>query len=139
MTPSILDSDLALTHMHDWVPTVDHADVPSDIAVIRDNAFDSERIDGIYRGSETGIRLLAVTSRRLMMVESTSWEGQIALTSVPFARVTSVGLLASADGSLATSTVVGIRVQSAHYELNCDNAEVAREAHDLIAWTLVAG
>jgi hypothetical protein len=115
----------------------DQADYHTDFAAIKDSTFDGERIDGIYRGGGTGVRVLAVTSRRLMMVESTSWAGRMSVTSVPFSRVTSVGLLAPNDGALATSTVVGIRIQNSVYELSCDSEDLAREVHDLIVWTLV--
>jgi hypothetical protein len=94
-------------------------------------------LDGIYRGCEAGVRLLAVTNRRLMMVETTSCDDRRALTSVPFGRVTSVCYLAGADETLAGSTTVGVKVLYTLYELGCKAEEQARELHDLIAWHLV--
>ena len=111
----------------------------TDLAVIYSSLFDGEQLDGLYRGCDQGVRLVAVTNRRLMMVETTSCEDRLALTSVPFSRVISVCYLASTDDSVASSTTVGILVQEMMYELGCRGAEQARELHDLIAWQLVSG
>jgi hypothetical protein len=47
-------------------------------------------VDRIFRGRPPGIELLAVTNKRLMFLDCTSYEGRVALTSAPFGRVTSV-------------------------------------------------
>ena len=113
------------------------AESRTDLAVIHDSLFDGEALDGVYRGCEAGVRLLAVTNRRLMMVETTSCDDRRALTSVPYGRVTSVCYLASSDECVAGSTTVGIKVLLTLYELGCKEEEQARELHDLIAWHLV--
>ncbi|HEY0575974.1 MAG TPA: hypothetical protein VGD73_17875 [Pseudonocardia sp.] len=107
--------------------------------MIYDSLFDGEQLDGLYRGCDKGVRLVAVTNRRLMMVETTSCEDRLALTSVPFDRVISVCYLASVEDSVASSTTVGILVQDLMYQLGCRGEEQARELHDLIAWQLVCG
>jgi hypothetical protein len=109
----------------------------TDLAVIHDSLFDGEALDGVYRGCEDGVRLLAVTNRRLMMVETTSCDDRRALTSVPYGRVTSVCYLQNSDACVAGSTTVGIKVMLTLYELGCKAEEQARELHDLIAWHLV--
>lgn len=131
-TASAISSPVACTPLQDDRP---------ELGLIYASLFDSEQLDGVYRGSETGVRLLAVTNRRLMMVESTSQGERLALTSVPFARVTSVCYLStSAAKSVAAPTTVGIRVlATTHYELHCRTEDQARELHDLISWHLVCG
>lgn len=112
-------------------------DARTDLTVIYDSLFDGEALDGVYRGCEDGVRLLAVTNRRLMMVETTSCDDRRALTSVPYGRVTSVCYLAGSDECVAGSTTVGVKVLLTLYELGCRAEEEARELHDLIAWHLV--
>jgi len=109
----------------------------TDLAVIHDSLFDGEALDGVYRGCEAGVRLIAVTNRRLMMVETTSCDDRRALTSVPYGRVTSVCYLAGSDECVAGSTTVGVKVLLTLYELGCRAEEEARELHDLIAWHVV--
>jgi hypothetical protein len=71
-----------------------------------------------------------------MMVESQSVEGRLALTSVPFARVTSVSFLAERGEPLDFASTIGIRVLATVFELHCVGPDEAREAHDLISWNL---
>jgi hypothetical protein len=110
-----------------------------DLEAIHGNLLEGERIDGVYRGCQDGVRLLAVTNRRLMVVEATSWEGRVALTSVPFTRVTSVCFLAAEAESVYTATAVGIKVLHTVYELGCQDQEQAREVHDLLIWNIITG
>jgi hypothetical protein len=63
----------------------------------------------------------------------------VALTSVPFARVTSVCFLAAENESVYTSTVVGIKVLHTVYELGCQGQEQARAVHDLLVWNIITG
>jgi hypothetical protein len=113
------------------------SDTRTDLGVVHDSLFDGEQMLGVYRGCEEGVRLLAVTNRRVMMVETTSCAGRRALTSVPFPRITSVSYLASPDEPVAESTTVAVRVVSTWYQLGCATEVEARELHDLIAWHLV--
>jgi len=71
-----------------------------------------------------------------MMVESQSPRGRLALTSIPFVRVTSVSFLAEQGEPLDLATTIGIRVLATTFELRCLNADEARGAHDLISWNL---
>jgi len=109
----------------------------ADLSAVRNNLFDGEAIDRVYRGHGSGVQLLALTSQRIMMVERTLWEGRLALTSIPYGRVTAVSYLAEDNQSIDIATTVGIRVASLAFELNCADAEQARQAHDLISWTLL--
>jgi hypothetical protein len=131
-TASALSSPAAYVPLQDDRP---------EMKVIYGSLFDNEQLDGVWRGCEVGIRLLAVTNRRLIMVENTSFEDRLALTSVPLSRVTSCSYLASssADRWVGETTAVGIRVLGMHYEVVCRTEDEARELHDLIAWNLVLG
>lgn len=112
-------------------------DSRTDLLAIHDNLFDGERIDGIYRGCSGGIELLAVTNRRLMVVETENWDGRTALTSMAFSQLASVSYIVPEDTPIGDATVVGVKTRSATYELCCRTAEQAREVHDLITWNLV--
>jgi hypothetical protein len=112
-------------------------DEHSDLAAVRNNLFHSEAIDRVYRGRGSGIQLLALTGQRIMMVERTTWAGRLALTSVPYGRVSAVSLLAEDDQPIDMATTIGIRVTSLAFELNCGNAPQAQQAHDLITWSIL--
>jgi hypothetical protein len=106
------------------------------LAAIHDTLYDGEMVHRLYRGHRGGIDLLAVTSQRIIMMERTAWDGHLALTSVPFSRVTAVSLLAQGDLDIDQATTVGLRVTSLSFLLHCADADEAREAYDLINWPL---
>ncbi|WP_156994119.1 hypothetical protein [Pseudonocardia acaciae] len=124
----------------DTVPTPDPAheqDDRPDLAALHDNLFDGERFDGIYRGCPGGIHLLAVTNRRLMVLDSSRREGRTALTSIPISQISTVSYLAPDHRSIPRSTTVEIQVRSTYFELCCQDEEQAHEVHDLLIWNLV--
>jgi hypothetical protein len=112
----------------------DHA---ADYTAVRNNVFDGESIDRVYRGHGDGVQLLALTGRRIMMVERTAWGGRLALTSIPYGRITAVSFLADDDHPIDAATTIGIRVTSLSFEMHCADATQAGQAHDLISWTML--
>jgi hypothetical protein len=111
-------------------------DERANLAAIHSNLYDGEAVHRIYRGHGSGAELLAVTSLRIMLIERTAWGDRLALTSVPFSRITAVSLLAGNNQPIDSTTTVGIRVASLTFTLSCADAGQAREAHDLINWPL---
>jgi hypothetical protein len=115
----------------------------SALAVVYNSLFDFEVLDAAFHGQTPGIRVLAVTNRRLIMLESTTHAGELAFTSVPLSRVTGVSRLVEPAGGgpedvdMRSATVVSIRVLAMLYEITCRDEQEAREAHDLIAWHLL--
>jgi hypothetical protein len=112
-------------------------DERADLSAVRNNLFDGEAIDRIYRGRGPDVQLLALTSQRIMMIERTAWEGQLALTSIPYGRVTAVSYLAEDNQPIDVATTIGIRVASLSFKLKCVDVDQAQQAHDLISWTLL--
>jgi hypothetical protein len=112
-------------------------DERADLSAVRNNLFDGEAIDRIYRGRGSDVQLLALTSQRIMMIERTAWEGQLALTSIPYGRVTAVSYLAEDNQPIDVATTIGIRVASLSFKLKCVDVDQAQQAHDLISWTLL--
>ncbi|HEY2204367.1 MAG TPA: hypothetical protein VGH99_07820 [Pseudonocardia sp.] len=126
----------------DTFPSDDHGpfyDHRADLIAVQGNLFDGEAIHRSYRGRPPGVQLLAVTSRRLMMIEAITFKGRTALSSIPFGRVTSVHFLSTEDQPIETTRVVGIRVMTALFEFEAVDAEQAREAHDLVVWSVTHG
>jgi len=108
-----------------------------DLLAVRKNLFDGEAVDRVFRARGSTVELLAVTTQRIIMVERVAWDGRIALTSVPFGRVSAVSLMADDQHSIDEAVVLGFRVQSLAFELNLGDPVRAREAHDLLMWALL--
>lgn len=120
-------------------------DVPEDnrpaLELIRQSIFDGEVLGGVVEGRAPGARLLAMTNRRLIFLESTTIDGRLGLTSVPNSRITSVSLLigrGEEDRGIERARAVAIRVMNMVYEVHCTDHESAREVHDELAWGLIA-
>lgn len=103
--------------------------------------FEGEQVDGVYRGAGQGFEVVVVTNRRVLIIGAVSEgdEERTSLTSVPFGRVTSVGLLSPPGEAVAAATTVQLKVVSVAYELNCRSEDEAHEMHDLITWHLIGG
>jgi hypothetical protein len=111
-------------------------DERANLAAVHSNLYEGEAVHRIYRGHGSSVELLAVTSLRIMLIERTAWGDRLALTSVPFSRITAVSLLAEDNRPIDGATTVGIRVASLTFTLTCADAAQAQEAHDLINWPL---
>ena len=106
-------------------------------AAIRHQLFDGELLDGIYQGHPPGVRFLAMTNRRLILLETTTQPGRLAVTSTPLTRVTSVGLIPTHDTDIEEGTILVIRVLAIIYELHLPEPTQTREIHDLLIWRLI--
>lgn len=141
------DIPVSMTSIEEYNPiaAAPLEDVPADnrpaLEMIRESIFDGEVLGGVVEGRPPGARLLAMTNRRLIFLESTTVEGRLSLTSIPNSRITSVGLLLGRDEQdlgITGARGVAIRVLNMVYELHCTDHETAREVHDELAWGLIA-
>ncbi len=105
---------------------------------VQGNVFNGESLEAIFRGSPPGIPLLAVTSRRLMMLDTATFEDRSALVSVPLSGVSCVAFVASGDQSFDATTTVGMVLLRKPVLLVCESREEARELHDMLIWTLTS-
>jgi hypothetical protein len=107
-----------------------------ELAVIEGNVFNGETVDGVFRGQPGGLSLLAVTNRRIMMVDTAGFEDRCAVMSLPLKSVSGVGFLAGPDESLMTTATVGIKMGGAKHLLICRTEDEARQLHDMIIWAI---
>lgn len=107
-----------------------------ELAVIQGNVFNGESVDAVYRGKPPGLRLLAVTNKRLMYVDEDAYEDQVAVMSVPLKSVAAVGFVAGPDESLQSTATVGMTIGRAKHLLVCGTGEEARQLHDMLIWAI---
>lgn len=140
------DIPVSLTSAEEYDPAAlaPEEAVPPDnrpaLELIHESIFDGEVLGGVYEGRPPGVQLLALTNRRLILLESTTIEGRLSLTSVPLARLTSVGYVRARDTDdlrIDQATTVAIKVLYLVYELTCRDRYVAREVHDQLTWALI--
>lgn len=140
------DIPVSMTSIEEYDPiaAAPMQDVPADnrpaLELIRNSIFDGEVLGGVVEGRPPGIQLLAMTNRRIILLESSTVEGRLGLTSIPLARLTSVGYLLGKDErdlGMDRASTVAIKVLYLVYELHCADHTSAREVHDELAWGLI--
>jgi hypothetical protein len=107
-----------------------------ELDVIQGNVFNGEAVDGVYRGKPPGLRLLAVTNKRLMYVDDSTFEDSVAVMSAPLKSVASVGFVAGPDEHLKDTTTVAMTIGRAKHLLVCGTQEEARQLHDTLIWAI---
>jgi hypothetical protein len=110
----------------------------STMAAIHNSLFEGEVLDGVYRGSPPGIRMLGITNRRLIMLEDISRAGHLCFTSIPLTRLSTVSFMLRGNEKIDSATSLVFRMMMSYYELHCHDRQDAREAHDLVVWHMIA-
>lgn len=105
---------------------------------IQDNIFSGETLEALFRGEEGGLALLAVTNKRLMLLDKYTFEERTALTSVPLKGVSKVSFVMLDGETLDTTRTVGVVLGGQAHLVICPTRQEARELHDMLIWTLTA-
>lgn len=124
-----------------WCPAFDDR---ADLDSIRDVLFEGEQIYGVYSGSGPEVRMIALTNRRMVILEVKTdadrgdEQERASLTSVPYSKLNSCSFVADPGESVATATMVAVKVGARTiYEIHCVAEEQAREVHDVVMWHLI--
>lgn len=96
-----------------------------------------EQLYGVFASRGTQVRWLAVTERRLLILETISDVEQ--LTSEPFRALSRVSYLLPPGRSVTDAMKVRIEVRGKTYDLVCLSEERARYLHDLVVLRLTEG
>ena len=107
-----------------------------EMAVLQGNVFNGESVDGVFRGQPGGVRLLAVTNKRLMVLDESAFEDRTALISIPLKGVSGVAFLAGPGEEMETTNVVGIMMMGGKHEVICGSEDEARQLHDMLIWAI---
>ncbi|HEY2205537.1 MAG TPA: hypothetical protein VGH99_13780 [Pseudonocardia sp.] len=102
--------------------------------IIDDDLVTGEVVDAVYSGPDAST--VALTNRRLIILEP-AFDERTALLSVPFSRVTSVAYLSPPAESVASSSILEIKVGRGAYYVGFRSQGQAREAHGSIMWQLI--
>jgi len=113
-------------------------DYAAELAMMQSNVFNGEAVDGVFRGKSPGLALLAVTNRRLMYLDGSSFEGRTALVSSPMKGVSDVAFLDGPDVELQYTTIVGLTVQRSKQFIILPTQEEARQLHDMLIWSIIS-
>ena len=103
---------------------------------VRSGLLEGETIHAVYDAVGAGTGFLGITDRRLILQDRSFAGKKVALTSVPYGRITSVSVLSDKSWTGAFFSTSSIAVATAHavYQVEFRGADKAHHAHNLILW-----
>jgi hypothetical protein len=98
--------------------------------------LEGETVYAVYDAVGAGTGFLGLTDRRVILQDKSFAGKKIALTSVPYSRITSVSVLSdkSWTGSFFSTSSIAISTSHAVHQIDFRGSEKAHHAHNLILW-----
>lgn len=95
-----------------------------------------EEIIAVYDAVGAGTGFIGVTNRRVVIQDNSFIGKKIALTSVPYSRVTSISFVSdkSMFGSFASTSTISISAGHHSYEVQFRGDGKAKHVHDVVLW-----
>ncbi len=99
-----------------------------------------EQITAVYDAIGAGTGFIAITDKRVILQDNSFVGKKIALTSVPYGRVTAVSFVSNKSmlGKFASTSEIAISVSGQTYEVAFRGEEKARHVHDVVLWHMLA-
>jgi hypothetical protein len=101
--------------------------------------LDGEVVYAVYDAIGAGTGFLGITDRRVILQDKSFVGKKVAITSIPYGRITSVSVVSDrtwTGGFFSTSTIA---IQTSHgtHEVAFRGNEKAHHAHNLVLWHMV--
>ncbi|HET7476038.1 MAG TPA: PH domain-containing protein [Dermatophilaceae bacterium] len=118
------------------------AEVPYDrrdqLAKIEEALLEGESVVACYDGTGQGTGFIGLTSHRVILQDKSFVGKRVALTSIPYSRISAVSIITNASlaGAFFSSGTVAIVVGTHIYEIEMRGVEKARHVHDVVLWSL---
>lgn len=101
---------------------------------IESGLLDGEDIIAVYDAVGTGTGFIGLTSRRVIIQDKSFVGKKIAITSIPYAKVTSVSVVSNKSwaGTFFGSSTIAINVGTHTYEVEFRGDHKAHHVHNVI-------
>jgi Bacterial PH domain len=114
-------------------PSVPH-DRPEQLQQIQSGLMQGEQIIAVYDAIGVGTGFLGLTDRRVIVQDKSFVGKKIAITSIPYSKITSVSVVSnkSLAGSFFSSGSIAINVGTHVYEMDFRGEQKAHHVHSVI-------
>ena len=104
------------------------------LAQIQSGLLEGEQVIAVYDAIGVGTGFLGLTDRRVIFQDKSFVGKKVALTSVPYSRITSVSVVSNKSwaGQFFSSGTLAISVGHQVHEIEFRGDEKTRHAHNLI-------
>jgi PH (Pleckstrin Homology) domain-containing protein len=101
--------------------------------------IEGEEIIACYDCKGTGTGFVGVTNKRIILQDNSFVGGKVAISSIPYTRVTTVSMLSdkSMFGKFASSSEIHIQAGSKEYTALFRDTGKAKHIHDVIMLSLL--
>ena len=116
------------------------ANIPHDrrdqLNQIQAGLLQGETIIAVYDAIGVGTGFIGLTDRRVILQDKSFVGKKIALTSVPYSRITSVSVLSAKSWTGAFFSTSSIAIATSHtvHQVEFRGSDKAHHAHNLILW-----
>jgi hypothetical protein len=106
---------------------------------IASGLMQGERILAVFDAIGTGTGFLGLTDRRVILQDKSFVGKKVAITSIPYGRITSVSMLSNKSwaGSFFSTGSIAIHVGAQTYEVDFRGHDKSRYVHEIILQRIV--
>ena len=114
-------------------PVYDKAD---QLRQIESGLLDGEQIIAVYDAVGAGTGFIGLTNLRVIVQDKSFVGKQVAITSIPYNRITSVSVVSNKSwgGSFFSSGAIAVHVGHTTYTVEFRGNEKGHHVHNLILW-----
>ena len=101
---------------------------------VRSGLLEGERVLAVYDAIGAGTGFLGLTDRRVIVQDKSFVGRRVALTSIPYSKITSVSVVSNKSwaGSFFSSGSIAINVGTHSYEVEFRGHEKSHQVHNVI-------
>ena len=109
-------------------------DKKDQLQIVQNSLLPDETVFAVYDGKEVGTGFIGLTDRRVILQDNSFVGGRVAVTSVPYNKITAVSYASNASvfGLFTEETTVAIHTSHGTYEVLLRGSEKAKHTHDVI-------
>lgn len=98
-----------------------------------------ENVIAVYDAIGVGTGFIGLTDRRVILQDKSFVGKRVALTSIPYSRITSVSVVSdrSWGGSFFSTSSIAVTTSHAVHEVDFRGSDKAHHAHNLVLWHMV--
>ncbi|WP_245674748.1 PH domain-containing protein [Herbidospora cretacea] len=114
-------------------PSIPH-DRPEQLQQIQSGLMQGEQIIAVYDAVGVGTGFLGLTDRRVIVQDKSFVGKKLAITSIPYSKITSVSVVSNKSfaGSFFSSGAIAINVGTHVYEMDFRGEQKAHHVHSVI-------
>lgn len=101
---------------------------------IQSGLLDGEQVIAVYDAIGTGTGFIGLTNRRVIIQDKSFVGKKIAITSIPYSKITSVSVVSNKSwgGSFFSTGAIAVHVGTHTYEVEFRGSEKAHHVHNVI-------